>query len=95
MNQDIRKAVITGMGAICALGNFRVEILQNVKNATSKIRPIKTYNIEKLSTKVGGEVGTLDHQFPDEIQDKSSQLAYIAMTEAVQESGLDFANENP
>ncbi|NBV84117.1 hypothetical protein EBR57_08375, partial [bacterium] len=91
-----KRAVVTGMGMVCALGLNREEIFINVEAGKSGLKTIRSLDLETLSTQVGGEV-TLpeDIQYPDSVTPhKASRLAYLAFTEAWKESGLDASKLN-
>ncbi len=89
------KAVITGMGIICSLGNNRQEVFENVQNAKCALRKVKLFDLDKLATRMGGEVENFSLAFPKEIKDRTVQLAFLAMREAIDDSGLDVKKENP
>lgn len=95
VNKSSKKAVITGMGIICSLGNNRQEVFENVRKAICGIRKVNFCNLGKLGTQIGGEVKNLSNDFPKELKDRTVQLAYLAMQEAIDDSGLDFKKENP
>ena len=95
INRFSQKAVITGMGIICSLGNNRQEVFENVRKATCGIKKVKLFNLDKLVTQMGGEVENLPSDFPEEIKDRTVQLAYLAMREAIEDSGLDIKEEDP
>src|SRR3989338_258958 len=95
INRFSQKAVITGMGIICSLGNNRQEVFENVRKATCGIKKVKLFNLDKLVTQMGGEVENLPSDFPEEIKDSTVQLAYLAMLEAIEDSGLDIKEEDP
>ena len=86
-----KRALVTGMGMVCALGLNRHDILNAVKEGRSGIRVIRSLHLDGLSTQMGGEV-TLpeDIEYPDSVsQDKVSRLSYMAFDEAWKDSGLD------
>ena len=88
-SESMKKAVITGMGIICSLGKNRQEVFKNVREGRCGIREIKSFDLEKLSTRMGAEAGHLSLDFPKEIKDRTDQLAYLAMQEAIADSALD------
>ncbi len=95
IKKTFKRAVITGMGMICSLGNNRQEVFENVQKATCGIRKVKFLNLNKLLTQMCGEVENFPSGFPQEIKDRTSQLAYLAMQESIQDSGLDIDKEDP
>jgi len=90
-----QKAVVTGMGIVCSLGNNRREVFANVQSAKCGIKKVKFFDLNKFTTQMGGEIDSLSVHFPDEIKDKTVQLAYLAMREAVEDSGLAIKEEDP
>lgn len=97
MNQSMKdiKVVITGMGAICSLGGNRQRIFESVSQGLCGIRKVQAFDLSKLGTQLGGEVADGVFDFPKEITDRTSQLAYVAMQEAMKDSGLDLEKEDP
>lgn len=95
INKTSRKAVITGMGIICSLGANRREVFANVRNGKCGIKKVKLFDLHKLTTQMGGEVDRLSTHFPEEVKDRTVQLAYLAMQEAIEDSGLDIKEEDP
>jgi 3-oxoacyl-[acyl-carrier-protein] synthase II len=98
-----RRVVVTGMGLVCSLGDNRQQIIsaiKNKKNGLTEITKIASINrLEKVSTKVFGEVDVDDLRFvfPDEIKtkDKTIKLAYLCAKEAILDSGIkNFEDEN-
>ncbi len=89
------KVVVTGMGAICSLGANRQRIFESVSQGLCGIRKVQSFDLNTLGTQVGGEVADESFVFPKEITDRTSQLAYVAMQEAMKDSGLDLEKEDP
>lgn len=94
MMAESRKAVITGMGVICSLGNNRQEVFENVREGKCGIKKVGFLKLDKLTTQMGGEVKNLPNDFSAEIQDRTVQLAYLAMHEAIDDSKLDLNKED-
>jgi len=84
------EAVITGMGIICSLGKNRQEVFESVRGAQCGIAEVRAFDLDKLSTQLGGEIAGLSADFPKEVQDRTAQLAYLAMQEAIDDSALDI-----
>lgn len=86
------RVVITGLGAVTALGNA-VETWENVKNGQSGIRRLETIPVDHVPIKIGGEVRDFD---PSEYIDhkearrmgRASQFAVAAATMAIQDAGI-------
>ncbi len=89
------KVVVTGMGIVCCLGNDRKEVLESVQKASGGLKKVKSMNLEKLMTHIGGEVENLPVNSPDGMEDKTSWFSYLAMREAIADSGLNVKDEDP
>jgi len=93
-----RRVVITGTGAICAVGNTVPEVWDAISNGRSGIAPITRFDPEGFETRFAGEVkdfdpaGTLGKKEHRRL-DRYSQLAIVASREAVAQSGLDVKAE--
>lgn len=94
-----QRVVITGMGALCAIGNHVDEIWQNAKNGVCGIGSITQYDTENQKVKLAGEIKNLAvEDFIDKREARKmsrfTQLALLAAREAVTKSGLDFTVED-
>ena len=94
----MRRVVITGMGAINALGHDSASSWQAMREARSGIGPIVNIATDLLNVKIAAEVRGYDplahfdsKRLP--LLDRVSQFALIAAREAVAQSGLDFRTE--
>lgn len=93
-----RRVVITGTGAICAVGNNVSDVWQAISSGRSGIAPITRFDSEGFETRFAGEVkgfdpaGTLGKKEHRRL-DRYSQLAVVASREAVAESGIDIKAE--
>lgn len=95
-----RRVVITGMGALCPIGNTVSEMWENAKCGFCGIDYIKSFDTEALKVKVAGE---LKGYVPTEHMDKMTarrtarftQLAIVAAREAMTQSGLDMEKVDP
>ncbi len=88
-----RRAVVTGMGAICATGHDADSFLAALRAGTVGIGPIHTIPTDRLSARVAAQVTGLDptahftaKQLP--MLDRVSQLALIAARQAMAQAGL-------
>ncbi len=93
-----RRVVITGLGAISALGKNVANTWQNVINCNSGIAPIELVDITNLRFKNGAEVKDYDplqyFQHKDLlILDKFSQFALIAAQEAINDAAIEWTDE--
>jgi nodulation protein E len=91
-----RRVVITGVGAICALGHNAREVWQGMREGRSAIAPLSGFDDPTLRVRVAAQVRDYDPlQHFDEkkllLLDRVSQFALIAAREAVSHSGLDFS----
>src|SRR5690348_540120 len=91
-----RRVVITGVGAICALGHDAASVWQAMREGRSAIAGLKGYENQDMRVKVAAQVLDYDaarHFDPKKLVllDRVSQFALIAAREAVRQSGLDFA----
>ena len=85
------RVVVTGIGALSALGNSVAELWSGLKAGRSGIEPLTAFDAEPYPCKIGGEVRGYD---PTAIMDRKetrrmarfSLLAVGAATEAIQDS---------
>ena len=94
----MRRVVITGMGAICALGRTTVEVSESLRQGRSGIGPIESADVSQLRFQNGAEVHGYTHQpyFDDrraDFIDRFAQFAVIAAREAVAEAGIEWTPE--
>lgn len=93
MNENIRRVVVTGLGAITPLGKDTEETWQALKSGTNGIAPITLFDTENYKAKLGAEVkgfNPLDYMEKSESlrTDRYTQFALVAAAEAVKESGV-------
>jgi nodulation protein E len=91
-----RRVVITGVGAICALGHDAHTVWQGMREGRSAIAPLTGFEDQVMRVKVAAQVRGYDptRHFEQKkliLLDRVSQFALIAAREAVAQSGLDFA----
>ncbi len=94
---ELKRVVITGLGALTPIGNSANEYWENLVKGVSGAAPITHFNAEKFKTQFACEVkgyNPEDHFHRKEARklDLFSQYAMVAATEAVIESGLDSEN---
>ncbi len=90
-----RRVVVTGMGAICAIGNTVDAVWDAALSGRSGVAPITRFDAEGFETTFAAEVKDFD---PDAAvgrkerrrMDRYTQLAVTATREAVAQSGLDI-----
>ncbi|MBE1161653.1 beta-ketoacyl-[acyl-carrier-protein] synthase family protein [Dyella acidiphila] len=94
------RIVITGMGAICALGHNAADTWQAMSEGRSGVAPIRRVLPQRLRNPalVVAEISDFEPRaFIDEARlpflDSFSQYALVAANEAIAQSGLSFRNE--
>lgn len=90
--------VITGQGAINALGRTAEETLASMREGRSGIGPLDFQDVDRLSIAIGGQIRGYrpeEHFSRQELAlyDPFTQFALIAAREAVTQSGLTFDGE--
>lgn len=88
----MRDVVITGAGAVCALGNDAPSVCAALVSGKSGIAPISLVDTAVLRFSAGAEVRAFDpaqHFPPEQLQllDRFAQFALVAAREAVREAG--------
>jgi nodulation protein E len=94
-----RRVVITGVGAICALGHDARATWAGMREGRSAIATLTGFENQDMRVKVAAQVRDFDPSahFDSKklvLLDRVSQFALVAAREAVQQSGLDFAQGN-
>jgi len=95
-----RRVVVTGMGCTTSLGITVSALWDNLIKGQSGIHPITRFDTANFATKFAGEVVDwtggphLDKREAKRL-DRFAQFAIHAAIEAVKDSGLDFAKEDP
>ncbi|BAM04433.1 beta-ketoacyl-ACP synthase II [Phycisphaera mikurensis] len=101
---DKRRVVVTGLGWVTSLGLGVDEVFEKMVAGTSGIGPITKFDTTDFNTKFGGQVQDWDG--PPVIEgversryakkmDRFAQFALNAGVEAVLDSGIDLAKEDP
>ncbi len=90
-----RRVVITGMGAVSALGNTAQETWSAMREGRVGIGPITSMPTDILLVKIAAEVRNFDPAAHFDVKrlpllDRVSQFALVAAREAIAQSGLDF-----
>lgn len=94
----MRRVVITGTGAISALGRTAAEFTASLRAGCSGIGPICSTDVSMLRFQNGAEVKDYSHTpwFDDrraDFMDRFAQFAVIAAREAVAEAGIEWTPE--
>ena len=96
---ELKRVVVTGMGAVTPLGNTPEETWEAMVAGKSGAAPITLFNPEKFKTQFACEVKNLDvNAYIDRKEarkmDRYTQLAIIAAKQAVEDSGMDLEAED-
>ena len=89
----MRRVVITGQGAINALGRNASETCESFQNGVCGIGQVELPDVDRLTIKIGGQVHNFDAtEYFDRqkisLYDRFTQFALIAAEEAVTQSGI-------
>lgn len=98
---ELRRVVITGMGALTPIGNDIPTFWENLLKGVSGAAPITLFNAEKFKTRFACEVKGFDPlNFFDRKEvrkyDRFAQLGIVSADQAIEDSGFKNAdNYNP
>ena len=92
---ELKRVVVTGIGAVTPLGNTATETWQNMLNGVSGAAPITHFDASKFKTQFACEVKDFNpEQFIDRKEarkmDPYCQYAYSAAVMAVEDSAMDL-----
>jgi 3-oxoacyl-[acyl-carrier-protein] synthase II len=96
---ELKRVVVTGLGAVTPLGNTVSDTWNNMINGVSGAGPITQFDASKFKTRFACEVKGFDvHQYMDRKEarkcDRYTHFAFISSEEAIIDSGLDLDNED-
>ena len=96
---QLKRVVVTGLGAVTPLGNTVPELWDSVVNGKSGAAPITRFDTSNFKTKFACEVknfNVLDFIDRKEARkmDVSSQYAFVAADEAIADAKIDIEKEN-
>lgn len=95
---ELKRVVVTGLGAITPVGNNTAETWQNLVDGVSGAAPITRFDASEFKTRFACEVKNFDcakYLGKDARKmDLFTQFALVASDEAVKDSGLDLENED-
>lgn len=96
---ELKRVVVTGLGAVTPLGNTPEETWNNLLAGKSGAAPITQFDSSKCKTHFACEVKGLDvTEYLDRREarklDRFTQLAMIAAIQAVNDSGMDLEKED-
>ncbi len=97
---ELKRVVVTGLGAITPLGNSIDELWDNLINGVSGAAPITRFDTTNFKTKFACEVKNYNsNDYFDRKEarklDMFAQFALIAAEQAVQDSGIDAESIDP
>lgn len=97
---DLKRVVVTGIGALTPLGNSVPEYWQGLINGVSGAAPITLFDASKFKTKFACELKQFDPtQFLDKKEarkiDRFTQTALVCSDEAVKDAGISKETVNP
>ena len=92
---ELKRVVVTGLGAVTPVGNTPEEMWENLINGVSGAAPITLFDTTLFKTKFGCEVKNLDiNSYLDRKEarkmDRYTQFAMIAAIQAVKDCGMDL-----
>ncbi len=92
---QLKRVVVTGLGALTPIGNTVDEYWEGLKNGRSGSAPITYYDTEKFKVKFACELKGYDpNNYFDRKEarklDRFSQYAMVSSDEAIADSGLDL-----
>lgn len=96
---ELKRVVVTGMGALTPIGNNLEEFWEGLKNGVSGSAPITNFDASNFKTRFACEVKNFEvTKFIDRKEsrkmDEFSQFAVVVADEAVTHSGLDIEKLN-
>lgn len=91
----MKRVVITGQGAINALGHSAVATMEAMREGRCGIGPLNFRDVDRLSIKIGGQVTDYDaeslfNRQQIALYDRYTQFTLIAAKEAMAQSGIKF-----
>ena len=96
---ELKRVVVTGLGAVTPVGNTPEEMWQNLVNGVSGAAPITLFDTSLFKTKFACEVKNLNiNDYLDRKEarkmDRYTQFAMIAAMQAVKDCGWDLEQED-
>ncbi len=96
---NLRRVVVTGIGALTPIGNNAQEYWQSLTNGVSGAAPITKFNAQKFRTRFACEVKNFDvTNFIEKKEarkmDPFTQYAMVVAEEALKDSGLNLEKTN-
>ena len=99
IRRELKRVVVTGLGAVTPVGNTREETWQSLVAGKSGAAPITHFDTSKFKTHFACEVKGLNvNDFIDRKEarklDRYTQLALISAMQGVKDSGIDLEKED-
>ena len=96
---ELKRGVVTGLGAVTPVGNTPEETWNNLVNGVSGAAPFTQFDASKFKTQFGCEVKNLNlNEYIDRKEarkmDRYTQLALVSAIQAVKDSGMDLEKED-
>lgn len=97
---ELKRVVVTGLGALTPIGNNLTEYWEGLKNGVSGAAKITYFDPEHHKTQFACELKNFDvaefiHRKESKRMDKFSQYAMVVTDEAIQDADLKDGNFNP
>ena len=94
---ELKRVVVTGLGALTPVGNTVAETWENLVNGVSGAGPITHFDASKFKTQFACEVKNFNAaEFIDRKEarkmDVYTQYAIVAANEAIADSAMDLEN---
>ncbi|MEL6812644.1 MAG: beta-ketoacyl-ACP synthase II [Bacteroidota bacterium] len=94
---ELKRVVVTGLGALTPIGNNISEYWNGLKNGKSGCAPITYFDTEKFKTKFACEVKNYDPQNHFDRKearklDRFAQYALVSSDEAIADAGINLEN---
>lgn len=95
-----RRVVITGVGAVSPIGNTAPDTWAAAKSGTNGVDSITIFDASNFPVRFAAEVKNFDPEKyidPKEVKrlDRSGHFGYSSAAEAIKDSGIDAAKEDP
>ena len=96
---ELKRVVVTGLGAVTPVGNTVGETWKNLLEGVSGAAPITQFDCSKFKTQFACEVKNLNvNEWIDRKEarkmDRYTQLALVSAAQAVKDSGMDLEKED-
>lgn len=96
----MRRVVVTGLGAVTPIGNNTAQFWKAIKDGVCGIDKVTHFDASEMKTQIASEVKNFDPtEFIEKKEarkmDRFTQLAMVAASEAMENSGIDMEKEDP